>query len=121
MSTGGCFDTRPCCTCPCCPYRRQWPETYPSYPWWEYRPSNPWNPTWEYYPPYVTCGTDNSSAPSDVQVTVTFAAPEQEEPSTPDAPEVKDVTEEERERQFIEFLEESLRVHKAAWERLAKL
>jgi hypothetical protein len=52
---------------------------------------------------------------------VTYGAPEQEEPTTADAPEVKGVTEEERERQFIAFLEESLRVHKAAWERLAKL
>ena len=121
MSTGGCFDAHPCCMCPCCPYRCQWPGTYPSYPQWEYQPPTTYRPSPDWVTPTITCGTNSISLTPDMKITVTYAAPEQAEPITADAPEVKDVTEEERERQFIVFLEESLRVHKAAWERLAKL
>lgn len=130
MSTGGCFDAHPCCMCPCCPYRCRGPQYNP---WWEYVPSNPWNPTLEYGPPTtyrpgpdwvtptVTCGTDSSAAASDVRVTVTYAAPEQAEPTTVDAPEVKDSDDEEHARQFEELLEQALREYKRAWERLANL
>ena len=80
-----------------------------------YRPGPDW------VTPTVTCGTDSSSASSDVRVTVTYATPEQAEPTTADAPEVKDRDDEERARQFQELLEESLEQYKSAWERLAGL